>query len=379
MLLKLFFLKYCLFHIYCLFPISAGLLFFSPDLFAAPVRHNNTVYVRPGREEIIKRLDSGRKISEKYPERDIVCTRQEITIEIYSDYSCKIAEAKEFYIRKKLTSFPCPLPEKFYVEQFFPGGFYKDANNPEKLFLPEKSLFILKSSRILPARKREEFFLELFIDHPFPVEKTYLTIAYTRNIRISHGMTPPYLGRLPLMKKLWQNSYILDAIKGWKSPAGDDRIRFYASGLSSWQELGKILSDRLKKKPLKIPVCPQPDSSFSPGRKLEYLFRKAKELQGDRTEKIRILLEWLSVQKIKAYPAMAKKEGKSIHMRVACDFFTVPLICVPEQKGFRSRVWLDLSADKPGQFCLKEDHIPVLLLENGTGAISFISGSEKKD
>ncbi|MBP5181387.1 MAG: hypothetical protein J6331_00010 [Lentisphaeria bacterium] len=351
-----------------------ALLFFLYCGFAASQRQNRTPYIRPGRKEIARELKESGRLAGKHRE-EMVCTRQKIEIEVYSDYSCRIAETLEFFLKKKLDAFPLPLPKPCYVEQFFPDGSYRDANDPAKLFLPADSLFILKFSRTLPPRKPGEFFLEIFLDRTFSVERTVLTIASAREVKIFHGMTPPCMGRLPLMRKLGKNAYMLDPLSPQKSERADERVRFYASALPSWQKLGDHLLAEKKKNAGPLPPLPPAVSGgkekLSPGEKVKRLFHEAKKREGK--EKAYILSQWLVSSGIRACPAVGKKERRNIHMDVACSFFSCDLVRIAEQKGFRSGLWLDLSAEEPGKVLSGEERFPVLLLREGASEILFFT------
>ena len=343
--------------------------------FAAAQRENKTPYIRPGRKEIAKELKESGRLAKKHPEEAMVCTRQKLEIEVYADHSCRIAETLEFFLNRKLDTFPLPLPEVCYVEQYFPDGSYHDANNPRKLDLPANSLFILKFSRVLPPRKREEFFLELFLDRAYSVERTVLTIAAAREVKIRHGMTPPCMGRLPLMRKLGRNAYTLAFLAPQKSEKGDERARFYASALSSWQELGDLLLAGKEKNAGEIPPLPPilsgKTENLSPWEKVKRLFHEAKKREGK--EKALLLSKWLVSSGIPAYPAAGKRERRNISLEVPCRFFSYDLVRIPEQKGFRSGLWLDLSAEEPGKALLKEERVPVLLLVKGGSEITFFA------
>ena len=335
---------------------------------------NKTVYIRPGREEILKRLEESRRLAEKYPDKDTVCTYQEFNIELYKDYSCKIAVTREFYIKKKLSSLPFLQLENSYVEQFFQGGYYRESVSPAKIYLPANSLFIHKSSRFIPAGKREDFLLELFPDNEFPVAKCVIRIAYTKNMRFFHGLTPPYSGRLPLVKKLRKNTYIMEKIPVQKSTRNDERIRFHVSAIDSWKMLGDILLKKMEQNLPESPLLPELPENLHPYRKALFLYEKAKLLKTPRKEYI--LHSWLKQAGIKNRMAMGK-EGRNINMNIACSFFTVPLICIEEQKGFRSRLWLDLSASHAGKTTIKGERFAVLLLEKGNSKITFARNDKK--
>ena len=331
-------------------------------------RQNRTVYIRPGREEIIKRLEESRRLAGKYPDKDVICTYQEFNIELYKDYSCKIAVTREFYIKKKQSSLPFVRLENSYVEQFFPGGYYKDSTNPQKVYLPENSLFIHKSSRFVPAGKKEDFLLELYLDDVFPVAKSVIRIAYAKNMRFFHGLTPPYSGRLPVVKKLRKNTYIIEALPVQKSTRNDERIRFHVSAAESWRFLGDHLLGKMEKNLPTLPAMPELPRNITPYRKALFLYEKAKQLTIPQREYI--LHSWLKQAGIKNNMAMGK-EGRNINMNIACNFFTVPLICIGEQKGFRSRLWLDLSSSEAGKTTVKGERFAVLLLEKGNSKITF--------
>ena len=335
---------------------------------------NKTVYVRPGREEIIKRLEESKRLAGKYPDKDLVCTYQEFNIELYKDYSCKIAITREFFIKKQLSSPPFIQLENSYVEQFFPGGYYRDSVSPEKLSLPENSRFIHKSSRFIPAGKREDFLLELFPDNEFPVAKSVIRIAYAKNMRFFHGLTPPSSGRLPVVKKLRKNTYIMEGIPAKKSNRYDERIRFHVSAMDSWKMLGDILLIRMEKAVPVIPPVPETAGRLSPYRKTLYLYEKAKKLRVEGKEYILHL--WLKQAGIKNTLALGK-ETRNINMNVACNFFTVPMICIEEQKGFRSRLWLDLAAQEAGKITVKGERTASLLLEKGNSRITFAVNNKK--
>lgn len=349
-----------------LFLLSSLFLFACPVLQGARV--NKTKYIPPGREKIRQILSLCKKKADNAPEKDYLCVRQELIIEIYMDYSCKIAETKEFYLKKDLKENPFRNFESNFVEQYFPGGLYKASYTPERLFLPADSLLILKSSRFLPPRKAEEFFLELYLDHPYRVLEKHLTVACTRNQKINHGMIPPYSGRLPRTKQIRKNIYILNNIPPQKGEKNDERLRFYVSSFSSWHLLGDFLLAKLEKAGIILPPLPEINKNLSPYKKAEFLYEKAKK--SDIKSRGYILYKWLNQAGIKANMAMAR-DNKSIPLTVPCNFFTKALICIREQKGFHGTVFLDPACEKMGETHFTNSRFAVLVLEKKRSFIMF--------
>ncbi|MBO5760516.1 MAG: hypothetical protein J6S53_03110 [Lentisphaeria bacterium] len=344
-----------------------SLLFFL-SFFLMAARENKTKYIPPGKEKILQILADYQKKADSAPEKDFLCIKQILSIEIYMDHSCKIAASKEFFLKKEYKEDPFPQIKKDFVEQYFPGGVYKSSHDPKKLFLPANSVLILKSSYFLPPKKAEEFFLELFLDHPYRVLENRLTIAYTRNQKLYHALIPPYGGRLPLIRKFRKNTYILKDIPAKKDGENDERLRFYVSAIPSWRLLGNILLSGMEKKNKLLPPLPEMKKELSPYKKALFLYQEAKKLFPGTREYI--LYKWLNEAGIKANMAAAR-DTKSIPMGIACNFFTRTLVCIREQKGFHSVLFLDLSAEEMGKTTLKNNRFAVLILEKDSSFILF--------
>lgn len=345
----------------------------------SPVLHgqriNKTKYIPPDQKTILKHLSKCRKIADRYPKNDIVCTRQQIFIEVFNNFSCRISEVKEFFLKKELKEFLMENTENFFVEQYFPGGIYKSSHAPKKLHLAKNSLLILKNSRFLPAVPKEDFYLELFLDRKYEIAESMLFVARTKNLKLFHNLTPPLDSRLPPIRNYGNNIYFIGAFPVQKGDKQYERISFHLSALSSWRQLGDILLAKKLKSLKKMPQLPAMKGDFTNTQKIRFLFQKARELACK--EKSLILSFWLNKVKIKAYPALARTDGKNLNMNIACNFFKHDLVCIPQQKNIQSTVWLDPASDTPEKITLPEERLPVLLLKKNASTLSFTSVNKK--